>query len=71
MWKQFQKCIFQTHFTNSYHEQTCKISLKLVLPNLIDDKSTLVQVMAWCRQAKVDPGVCHHMASLGHNELTH
>ena len=40
---------------------------------LIDDKSTLVQVMAWCRHAtsiawaKVD---CCHVASLGLNELT-
>ena len=38
------------------------------------DKSTLVQVMAWCRQAtstwaNADPDLCHHMASLGHNEL--
>ena len=31
--------------------------------DLTDDKSTLVQAMAWC----LDP--CHHMASLGHNEL--
>ena len=30
--------------------------------------------MAWCRQAippaNVDPDLCYHMASLGHNELT-
>ena len=29
--------------------------------------------MAWCCQAtwaNVDPDLCHHMASLGHNELT-
>ena len=44
--------------------------------NTFDDKSTLVQAMAWCRCAtshylfKVDPGICHHTASLGHNELT-
>ena len=44
--------------------------------DLTEDKSTLVQeVMAWClRQqaiawANVDPDLCHHMASLGHNEL--
>ena len=39
--------------------------------DLTDDKSTLVQVMAWCRQAKtnVDPDLCRHMASLGLNEL--
>ena len=46
--------------------------------DLTDDKSTLVQVMAWCRQAiswaNVDLDLCchmHDMASLGHNELTH
>ena len=33
-----------------------------------DDLSTLVQVMAitW---ANVDPDLCRHMVSLGHNEL--
>ena len=41
------------------------------------DKSTFVQVMAWClRQqastwANVDLDLCRHMASLGHNELMH
>ena len=45
--------------------------------NPIDDKSTLVQVMAWCLRhqaitwTNVDPDLCHHMAWLGHNELTH
>ena len=39
--------------------------------DLTDDKSTLVQVMAWCHQANVDPDLCCHMVSLGHNELTH
>ena len=40
-----------------------------------DDKSTWVQIMAWCRQAtsitwaNVDPDPCCHIASLGHNEL--
>ena len=46
--------------------------------DLTDDKSTLVQVMAWCCQAtshylnqchNVDPDRCHHLASLPHNEL--
>ena len=32
-----------------------------------DDQSTLVQVMAW---ANVDPDICRHMVSLGHNELS-
>ena len=41
----------------------------------IAGKSTLVQVMAWCRQAtahacaNADPDLCHHMVSQGHNEL--
>ena len=45
------------------------------LLDLTDGKSTLVQVMAWCRQAQaitwanVDPDLCRHMVSLGHNEL--
>ena len=40
-----------------------------------DDKSTLVQVMAWCHQAanhylsQCGPDLCHHMASRGLNEL--
>ena len=37
------------------------------------EKSKLVQVMGWCRQAitsgNVDPDLCHHMVSIGHNEL--
>ena len=43
--------------------------------DLADDKSSLVQVMAWCvRQqaitwANVDPDLCRHMASLGPSEL--
>ena len=43
---------------------------------IFDDKSTLVQVMAQCRQAislylsgNGDPDLCHDMASLGPNEL--
>ena len=45
--------------------------------DLTDDKSTLVQVMAWCHRqqaitwASVDPDLWHHMTSLGHTELTH
>ena len=37
--------------------------------DITDDKSSLVQVMAWCRQANVDPDLCRQMASLGLNEL--
>ena len=45
--------------------------------SLTDDKSTLGQVMAWCRQATSHylsqcwPDLCRQMASLGPNELTH
>ena len=52
-----------------------EIALRLMSLDLIDDKSTLVQVMAWCRQQKaitwpnVGPDLCHHVAWLGHNEL--
>ena len=39
-----------------------------------DDKLTLVQVMAWCRnqainRTNVNPYLCRHMPSQGHNEL--
>ena len=53
----------------------CEIALKWMPQNLTNKKSTLVQVMVWCRQAtsltwaNVDPDLCHHMASLGHTEL--
>ena len=44
--------------------------------NLTNDKSILVQVMAWCRQATshnwadVDADLCRHIASLGHGEFS-
>ena len=37
---------------------------KWMSQNTFDDKSTLVQVIA-----NVDPDLCHHKVSLGHNEL--
>ena len=46
------------------------------MPLDLTDKSTMVWVMAWCRQATSHylnqcwPRSCRHMASLGHNELT-
>ena len=56
---------------------SCEIGLMWVLQNLIDDKSALVKVMAWCpqccqqaiNQAIVDQDQCHHLASLAQNEL--
>ena len=45
------------------------------MSNSTRDKSTLVQVMVWCRQAtnhywaNVDTDICRYRVSLGHNEL--
>ena len=39
--------------------------------NLANEKSTLLQVMAWCHQAAshyLNQGLSHHMVSLVHNE---
>ena len=52
-----------------------EIALRWMPQDLTDDESTLVQGMAWCHQAmqqaitwaNVDPDLCYHMASLGHN----
>ena len=53
---------------------SCELGLRWMSLDLTDDKSTLIQVMAWCRQAinwaNIDPDLCRHMASLGPNELT-
>ena len=54
---------------------SCEIALIWMSLDFTDDQSTLVQVMACAvRQqaitwANVDPDICRHMASLGHNEL--
>ena len=50
-------------------------ALQRMPQDLSDDISALVQVMAWYRRqqaitwANVDPDICHHMVSLGPNEL--
>ena len=53
---------------------SCEIDLIWMSLDFTDDQSTLVQVMAW-QQAitwpSVDPDLCCHMVSLGHNELTY
>ena len=54
---------------------SCVIALAWISPYLSDNKSTLVQVMAWCRQATIHylsqccPDLCYSMTSIGHNEL--
>ena len=53
----------------------CEISLIWMSLHLTDGQSTLVQVMTGAirqqaiTRASVDPDLCRHMASLGHNEL--
>ena len=42
---------FQTHINHRYLEQSCEIALRWMPKDTFDDKSTLVQVMAWCCQA--------------------
>ena len=50
-----------------------EIALRLLLLGVTDDKLALVQIMAWLfiAWANVDPVICHHMASLGHDLLTY
>ena len=73
--------IFQANFSDwwlKYLQWICP-QMNVTGPYLWnDDKYTLVHVKAWCHQASrhnlwdnVDTDLCHHMASLGHNELTH
>ena len=45
---------------------SCEIAHKWMSLDTTVDKSTLVQVITW---TNVDPDLCRHMASLGHNEL--
>ena len=51
---------------------TVKILLRWMPPNLTNENSALVQVavgqqaITW---ASIDPDLCHHMASLSHNEM--
>ena len=52
-----------------------EIVLRWMPPDLTDDKLTVVQIMAWCRQApshylsQCCPDLCRQMASLGRNEF--
>ena len=49
--KKMRKVIFQLISLIGGWGIFCKIALKWMSMDLTDDKSTLVQVMAWCRQA--------------------
>ena len=47
----FSYLIFKIISVNDGWVISCKLALKWMSLDLTDDKSTLVQVMAWCRQA--------------------
>ena len=47
----FRKIIFKLTLVNGDWGISCEISLRWMPQDLTDDKSTLVQVMAWCCQA--------------------
>ena len=64
-------------FSHWWLRYPLRITLILMSLDFTNDQSTLVQVMAWCRQAttitwaNVDPDICRYMVSLGYNELIH
>ena len=68
----FRLIIFKLFFVIDDRNMPCEIPLRWRSLDLTEDKSTLVQVMAWCPQA-----ASHYLsqcwprsvASLGHNEL--
>ena len=47
----FRYLIFQIISVSDGWVISCELALRWMSPDLTDDKSTLVQVMAWCRQA--------------------
>ena len=63
------KHMLQIKFMSTF----CEITHRRMPLNTSDDKSIVVQVMAWSHQAtvitwaNVDPDLHHHLASLGHN----
>ena len=72
----FRYAIFKLTLVNGGWGISYQIALRWMPLDLTDDKSTLVQVMAWCCQATSHylsqcwPDLCRHMASLGPHELT-
>ena len=47
----FRQVIFKLISVTDGWGISCKIALRCMLLDLTDDKSTLIEVMAWCRQA--------------------
>ena len=69
--KKFKESNFPANLVIGGWSISCKIVLKWMPMDLTDGKSTLVQVMAWCRQETSHylSQCWRHMASLGHSEL--
>ena len=71
----FEKRNFKLNLVNAGWAASWEIAFRWMSLVLTEDKSTLVQVMAWCHQAQaitwanVDTVLCRHVASLGLNEL--
>ena len=76
-WDLLYFCLRLTHWClgnliellgKQFQANFCEIALRWMSQNLTNDKSTLVTIMACCN---VYWDICHHMASLGHNESTY
>ena len=71
------KCVIPEHILQIKLMNTCEIAPRWILLNTFDDQSSLIQVMAWCRQETSHcliqfwSDLSHYMSSLGYNELTH
>ena len=74
--RNFRHVIFKQILVTDGWGITCETALMWMSLDFTDDQSTLVQVMAWCRQATSHylsqcwPRSLSPMASLGHNEST-
>ena len=74
MLQYFLICNFQTLCREQYIEEFLCVCPQTNARGLIDDNSTLVELMACCLTAPSHylnqlANICHHMASLDHNEL--
>ena len=69
------KSAISEHMLRIHFMSTCEIAVRWMPQDTFDDKSTLVYVMAWCRQApshylsQCSPMTFAAMSLVGHNEL--
>ena len=65
-------CNFESVLSKQFTSTSYETAVRWMSQKTFNDKSALVQVMAWCRQAaNVDPDLWHHMVSLGTLPGTH